>query len=100
MKGPLRRPVKTTRILSLWEGLVPIASGANSVASALGSRTRRDPGTAVRTYHEGLDLTLETGTSYLAGNRNFLFGPDIRRSAMAWPKGSSRSTRERPAGCA
>ena len=32
-------------------GLAPTASGANSVASALGSRTRRDPGSAVRTYH-------------------------------------------------
>src|SRR5664279_4226278 len=49
---------------------------ANSVASALGNRTRRDPGTAVRTYHEGLKPTRRTGTFYLAGNRNFLFGSD------------------------
>jgi hypothetical protein len=55
---------------------VPNASGANSVASALGNRTRRDPGTAVRTYHEGLTLTPRTGTFYLAGNRNFLLGSD------------------------
>ena len=27
--------------------------GANPVASALGSLARRDPGKAVRTYHEG-----------------------------------------------
>ena len=54
---------------------MPIASGANSVASALGNRARRDPGTAVRTYHEGRQLTLKTGTFYFGGNRNFLFGP-------------------------
>ena len=50
--------------------------GANPVASALGNRTRRDPGTAVRTYHEGLKPTRKTGTFYLAGNRNFLLGSD------------------------
>ena len=55
---------------------MPNASGANPVASALGNRTRRDPGTAVRTYHEGLKPTLKAGTFYLAGNRNFLFGSD------------------------
>jgi hypothetical protein len=55
---------------------VPIASGANSVASALGNRTRRDPGTAVRTYHRDRTPAPKTGTSYLAGNRNFLSGPD------------------------
>ena len=43
---------------------MPIASGANSVASALGNRTRRDPGTAMRTYHEGLKPTRKTGTFY------------------------------------
>ena len=58
-------------------GLAPTASGANSVASALGNLTRRDPGEAVRTYHEGCRPTLKTGTFYLAGNRNFLFGSDI-----------------------
>ena len=52
--------------------------GANPVASALGNRPRRDPGAAVRTYHEGLKLALKTGTFYLAGNRNFLFGSDTR----------------------
>ena len=57
---------------------MPNASGANPVASALGNRTRRDPGTAVRTYHEGLNLTPRTGTFYLAGNRNFLLGSDNR----------------------
>jgi hypothetical protein len=50
--------------------------GANPVASALGNRARRDPSTAVRTYHEGLKPTRKTGTFYLAGNRNFLFGSD------------------------
>ena len=52
--------------------------GANPVASALGDRARRDPSTAVRTYHEGLKPTRRTGTLYLAGNRNFLFGSDSR----------------------
>ena len=50
--------------------------GANPVASALGDRTRRDPDAAMRTYHVGLTQTLKTGTFYLAGNRNFLFGSD------------------------
>ena len=55
---------------------MPNASGANPVASALGNRTRRDPGTAVRTYHEGLNLTPRTGTFYFGGNRNFLLWSD------------------------
>jgi len=50
--------------------------GANPVASALGNRPRRNPGAALRTYHEGLKPTLKTGTFYLAGNRNFLLGSD------------------------
>jgi hypothetical protein len=53
--------------------------GANPVASALGNRARRDPGTAVQPYHEGFQQTFETGTFYLAGNRNFLFGSDSAR---------------------
>ena len=40
--------------------------GANPVASALGNRARRDPGTAVRTYHEGFQPDPQ--------NRNFLLG--------------------------
>ena len=47
------------------------------VASALGSRPGRDPEAAVRTYHEGAGPALKTGTFYLAGKRNFLFGSDI-----------------------
>ncbi len=50
--------------------------GANPVASALGTPARRDPGGAMRTYHEGRQPALKTGTFYLAGNRNFLFGSD------------------------
>src|SRR6266851_7405940 len=50
--------------------------GANPVASALGNPSRRDPGGAMRTYHEGRQPALKTGTFYLAGNRNFLFGSD------------------------
>src|SRR5689334_5077998 len=41
-----------------------------------GRLTRRDPGKAVRTYHEGCSPTFKTGTFYLAGSRNFLFGSD------------------------
>src|SRR4051794_26559861 len=51
--------------------------GANPVASALGDLARRDPGEAVRTYHEGRATAPITGTFYLAGKRNFLFGSDI-----------------------
>src|ERR1017187_4941363 len=50
--------------------------GANPVASALGNRTRRDPGTAVRTYHEGRKPTRKTGTFYFGGSRNFLLWSD------------------------
>jgi hypothetical protein len=56
--------------------------GMNPVALASGNRTRRDPGTAVRTYHEGLKPTLKTGTFYLAGKRNFLPGSDRRTPAL------------------
>ena len=65
---------------------MPIASGANPVASALGNRTRRDPGAAVRTYHEGLNLTPRTGTFYFGGNRNFLLWSDKGRwrSLVVW----------------
>src|SRR5712691_8241669 len=57
-------------------GLAPTASGANSVASALGNPARRDPGEAVRTYHEGSQATLKIGTFYFGGNRNFLLWSD------------------------
>ena len=68
---------KALRVISNHSGgLAPTASGANSVASALGSLPRRDPEEDVRTYHEGLYRPLKTGTFYLAGSRNFLFGSD------------------------
>ena len=38
-----------------------------------GHSAKRDPGEAVRTYHEGLCLTLELGTFYFGGDSNFLF---------------------------
>jgi hypothetical protein len=60
------------------EGL-PIRNGASPVASALSNRPRRDPGAAVRTYHGVPSRPLETGTFYLAGNRNFLFGSDTKK---------------------
>src|SRR5580765_5468220 len=75
-EGPPRRPVEITRVLIAVRGPAPTASGANSVASALGSLARRDPGETVRTYHEGFQSALKIGTFYLAGNRNFLFGSD------------------------
>ena len=46
--------------------------GANPVASALGSSTRRDPGAADRTYHGWSHRPLKTGTFYFARKRNFL----------------------------
>ena len=85
-EGPPRRPVETTRVLITVRGPAPTASGANSVASALGSLARRDPGEAVRTYHEGFLPTLKIGTFYLAGNRNFLFGSDTSLQAAVAAK--------------
>src|SRR5712691_8020642 len=61
-------------------GPAPTASGANSVASALGNPARRDPGEAVRTYHEGSQATLKIGTFYFGGNRNFLLWSDTGRN--------------------
>jgi hypothetical protein len=81
-EGPLRRPVKTTRVLIAVGGPAPTAPGANSVASALGSLTRRDPGKAVRTYHVDLDGTLKIGSFYFAGNRNFLLCSDRLKVSM------------------
>jgi len=49
-KGPLRRPVETTRMLLAVGGPAPIAP--RSQLRRLGF-PRRDPGQAVRTYHEG-----------------------------------------------
>src|SRR5579863_10183365 len=53
--------------------------GANPVASALGNSAGRDPGEAVRTYHEDRKQILkpelstwpEIGTFYLAPTRSF-----------------------------
>jgi hypothetical protein len=42
-KGPLRRPVETTRILIAVGGPAPIAPGANSVASALSASPGATP---------------------------------------------------------
>src|SRR5580692_9499431 len=73
------RNKKALRAVSIRSGgLAPTAFGANSVASALGGLARRDPGSAVRTYHEGSDEPLKLGTFYLAESRNFLFGSDNR----------------------
>src|ERR1039457_863689 len=57
--------------------------GANSVASALGSNTRRDPGAADRTYHGWSERPLKTGTFYFARKRNFLLCLDSRVTAEA-----------------
>ena len=53
--------------------------GANPVASALRSSTRRDPGTADRTYHEWSGRPPKTGTFYFARKRNFLLCLDRER---------------------
>src|SRR5580693_8211834 len=58
--------------------------GANPVASALGNSAGRDPGEAVRTYHEDRKTNPKTGTFYLAGNRNFLFGSDTILEHALW----------------
>ena len=71
--------------------LPPIASEPNPVASALGNPARRDPGGAVRTYHEGRKLVFKTGTFYLAGNRNFLFGSNTRTTSVVWKPVGSRA---------
>jgi len=64
--------------------------GANPVASALGHPARRDPSEAMRTYHEGRQLALVTGTFYLATNRNFLFGSD-KAALDRWGRGDPES---------
>ena len=56
---------------------MPIATGANSVAAALGNRLGRDPLRLMRRYHEGRRTTPIRGTFYLAGSRNFLYGSNI-----------------------
>src|ERR1039457_2609684 len=53
--------------------------GANPVASALGSSTRRDPSAADRTYHGWSRRPLKTGTFYFARKRNFLLCLDTDR---------------------
>jgi quercetin dioxygenase-like cupin family protein len=69
---------------------MPTAFGANSVASALGSSAKRDPGAADRTYHGRPSRPLKTGTFYFARKRNFLLCLDIdvkRRTAEIAPGG-------------
>ncbi len=74
---------------SIAGGLAPTASGADSVASALGHRTRRDPNAAVRTYHGDPQPISKTGTFYFAGSRNFLLWSDrLGRSRDSTPPAS------------
>jgi hypothetical protein len=84
LNGALQALRKHSRILRHWRAPAD-CFGANPVASALGNRTRRDPGTAVRTYHEGQLPTLKRGTFYLAGSRNFLFGPNKAVPSLSYP---------------
>jgi hypothetical protein len=83
-EGPPRRPVETTRVLiAVWRAC------ADCFRSQLrrlgfGQPTRRDPGEAVRTYHEGLRSTLKIGTFYFGGNRNFLLWSDITPKLCNW----------------
>jgi len=81
-KGPLRRPVKTTRIVIAVGGPRTDCFRSQLRRLGLGNRTGRDPGTAVRTYHVGRQSTFRTGTFYFGGNRNFLFWPDIKIYAL------------------
>ena len=67
-----------TRVLRHWRAPAD-CFGANPVASALGRPAGRDPGEAVRTYHEGLKTNPQIGTFYFAGIRNFLFWSDTLR---------------------
>jgi hypothetical protein len=92
-EGPPRRPVETTRVLiAVWRAC------ADCFRSQLrrfgfGRFARRDPNEAVRTYHEGSQATLKTGTFYLAGSRNFLFGSDRSVSSEATFKTSGKASR-------
>jgi len=63
-KALLGDRLRLPRVLIAVRGPAPTASGANSVASALGSLATRDPGKTVRTYHEGFQSTLKIGTFY------------------------------------
>jgi hypothetical protein len=51
--------------------------GANPVASALSNLTGRDPGEAVRTYHEGYQPTLKGGTSIRPAIGTFYLAPTL-----------------------
>jgi len=77
---------------------MPTASGANSVASALGTASRSRPAAAMGRYHEGRPTTFTRGTFYLPGSRKFLFGSNTgsegsltnTRAAFAKPKEKRR----------
>jgi len=57
-------------------GLSPIASEPTPSPRLWATPPGATPARLCEHYHEGPHLTLETGTFYLAGNRNFLFGSD------------------------
>src|ERR1051326_3264436 len=57
-------------------GLSPIASEPTPSPRLWATPPRRDPGGAMRTYHEGRPAALNTGTFYFGGNRNFLLWSD------------------------
>ena len=80
--GPLLALRKHSRVLRHRRSPAD-CFGANPVASALGNSAGRDPSEAVRTYHKDRKTNPETGTFYLAGNRNFLFGSDSCQSGQS-----------------
>src|ERR1039458_5053034 len=98
-KGILYRKALRTDLTDRG-GLVPIAFGADSVASALHLRQGRDPQRTRPDYHALTEGSIKTGTFYFAGKRNFLICLDKRKFAA--PECSSRCaiilSRKVPAG--
>src|ERR1039457_7302479 len=81
-KGILYRKALRTDLTDRG-GLVPIAFGADSVASALHLRQGRDPQRTRPDYHALTEGSIKTGTFYFAGKRNFLICLDTEGSQTA-----------------
>src|SRR5260370_41284413 len=75
-EGPPRRPVETTRVLiAVWRACADCFRSQRR-RLGFGPFARRDPGEAVRAYHQGSSPALKIGTFYFGGNRNFLLWSD------------------------
>ncbi len=57
-------------------GHLPIASEPTPSPRLWATAPGATPARLCEPYHEGFKQTFKTGTFYLAGNRNFLFGSD------------------------